>query len=70
MGVVAVDDVADGGGMEGVVMVMDVLSILWVSIDGGFDETALAMWPVTLETKAKRRWTLLMAVVSQDAPRQ
>ena len=43
MGVVAVDDVADGGGMEGVVMVMVVLDVLWVLVDGGFDETALAV---------------------------
>ena len=43
MGVVAVDDVADGGGMEGVVMVMVVLGVLWLLVDGGFDETALAV---------------------------
>ena len=28
MGVITVDNVADGGSMEGVVMVMDVLSVL------------------------------------------
>ena len=43
MDVIVVDDVADGGGMEGVVMVMVVLGVLWVLVDGGFDETVLAV---------------------------
>ena len=43
MGVIVVDDVAEGGGMEGVVMVMVVLGVLWLLVDGGFDETALAV---------------------------
>ena len=45
MDVVVVNDVADGGGMEGVM----VMGVLWVWVDGRLDETALAVWTVNLK---------------------